>query len=292
VGHSLWQELGFNRALLEAGCARTWLPLIEALVIGRLVEPGSERQSWQWMKSRSAIFELTGPPVHASLSALYRASDVLFSYQGVLETHLCRRERDLFSLTERMCFFDLTNTYFEGAVKSNPKAKRGHSKEKRSDCPLLTLALIVDEQGFPKYSHLYPGNQYEAQTLGDIIEALVKARPELARDRTVIIDAGLATEENIQLLRDKQFHYICVGRSRLDFSPEDTEDLVVIHHDEQKALKVEVKRLEQDQEVQLLCRSTGRQEKDRAIRLRQERLFLERLHYCREGLNKKGHPKR
>jgi transposase len=292
VGHCLWRELGFNRALLEAGCAREWLPLIEALVVGRLVEPGSERQSWEWMESRSAIFELTGPPVHASLSALYRASDVLFSYKEEIEKHLSRRERDLFSLTERMCFFDLTNTYFEGAVKSNPKAKRGHSKEKRSDCPLLTLALIVDEQGFPKYSQLYPGNQYEAQTLGDIIDALLKAHPELARDRTVIIDAGIATEENIQLLKDKQFHYICVGRSLLDFSPEDTEDLVVIHHDEQKALQVEVKRYEKDREVQLLCRSTGRQEKDQAIRTRQERLFTERLHYFREGLTKKGHTKR
>ena len=135
VGHGLWQALGFNRALLEAGCAREWLPLIEALVIGRLVEPGSEQQSWEWMESRSAIFELTGPPVHASLSALYRASDVLFSCKEALETHLCRRERDLFSFTARVCFFDLTNTYFEGEAKSNPKAKRGHSKEKRSGAP-------------------------------------------------------------------------------------------------------------------------------------------------------------
>jgi transposase len=292
VGHCLWQARGVNRTLLEAGCAREWLPLSEALVIGRLVEPGSERQSWEWMESRSAIFELTGRPSRASLSALYRASDVLFSYQEEIERHLSRRERDLFSLTERMCFFDLTNTYFEGEGKINPKAKRGHSKEKRSDCPLLTLALIVDEQGFPKYSHLYPGNQYEAQTLGDIIDALLKARPELARERTVIIDAGIATEGNIQLLKGKQFHYICVGRSLLDFSPEDTEELVLIHHDEHKALKVEVKRYEKNHEVHLLCRSTGRQEKDQAIRTRQERLFTERLQYLREGLNQKGRTKR
>ena len=142
VGHCLWQAVGFNRALLEAGGAREWLPLIEALVIGRLVEPGSERQSWEWMESRSAIFELPGRPSRTSLSALYRASDVLFSYKEEIERHLSRRERDLFSLTERMCFFDLTNTYFEGEVKSNPKAKWGHSKEKRSDCPLLTLGGV------------------------------------------------------------------------------------------------------------------------------------------------------
>ena len=156
----------------------------------------------------------------------------------------------------------------------------------------MTLALIVDEQGFPKYSHLYPGNQYEAYTLGDMIAAWVKARPDLVKDRTVIIDTGIATEEQIQLLKDRQFHYICVGRSLLDFLPEDTEDLAVIHHNEQKALKAEVNRYEKDHEVHLLCRSTGRQEKDQAIRTRQERLFLERLHYFREGLSKRGHTKR
>lgn len=134
VGHTLWQELGFHSALLEAGCARDWLPLLEALVVGRLVAPASERQSWAWMQSRSAIFELTGRPVRASLSALYRATDVLFSYKETLEKHLSARERDLFSLPERLCLFDLTNTYFEGQAKGNPKAKRGHS---RRSAPML-----------------------------------------------------------------------------------------------------------------------------------------------------------
>ena len=292
VGHTLWQELGLNHALLDAGCSAQWLVLFEALVVGRLVAPGSERHSWAWMQSRSAIFELTGGAVRASLSALYRATDVLFSYKETLEKHLSERERDLFSLPERLCFFDLTNTYFEGKATRNPKAKRGHSKEKRSDAPLLTLAMIIDEEGFPKYSRLYPGNQCEAKTLAEMIEALVKARPDLARDRTVIIDAGIATEANIKTLKDKGFHYICVGRTLAKVLPEETEDLVLIREDAQKAVKIEVKRFRKDHEVHLLCRSRGRQEKDRAIRTRQEQLFIERLTYFRDGLNKKGHTKR
>jgi hypothetical protein len=260
VGHWLWPALGFNRALLEAGCARAWLLLMEALVIGRWVEPGSERQSGEWKESRSAIFELRGRPSRTSLSAWYRASDGLFSYPEEIESQRSGRERDLFSLTERIGFFDLTTTDFAGAVKSNPKAQRGPSQEQRSDCPLLTLALIVDERGCPNYSQLSPGNPYEAQPLGDLSDALLKARPELARERTVMIDAGIATEGNIQLLKGKQFHYICGGRGLLDFSPEDTEELVLIHHDEHKALKGEVNRYEKNREIQLLCRSTGRQE--------------------------------
>lgn len=292
VGHTLWQELGFHSALLEAGCAREWLPLLEALVVGRLVAPASERQSWAWMQSRSAIFELTGRPVRASLSALYRATDILLSYKDALEKHLSARERDLFSLPERLCLFDLTNTYFEGQAKGNPKAKRGHSKEKRSDAPLLTLALIIDEQGFAKYSRLYPGNQYEAKTLAQMIEALIKARPDLARDRTVIIDAGIGTEANIKTLKDMGFHYICVGRTLAAVLPEQTEDLVLIGEDAQKAVKIEVKRFKKDHEVDLLCRSSARVAKDRAIRTRQEQLFLDRLTYVRAGLGKKGHTKR
>lgn len=292
VGHRLWQDLGFNHALVDAGCSRQWLPLCEALVVGRLVAPGSERHSWAWMQKGSAIFELTGWPVRASLNALYRATDVLFFYKDILEKHLSQAARDLFSLPERLCFFDLTNTYFEGRAAGNGKAKRGHSKEKRSDAPLLTLALIIDEQGFPKYSRLYPGNQCEAKTLTEMIEALVEARPDLARDRTVIIDAGLATEANIQALKERRFHYICVSRTLADVVPQDTDHLELIREDTEKGVKVEVKRFKKDHEVHLLCRGSGRREKDRAIRTRQEQLFIERLTYFREGLSKKGHTKR
>ncbi len=292
VGHRLWQALGFTHALVEAGCSRQWLPLCEALVVGRLVAPGSERYSWAWMQTRSAIFEFTGRPIRASLNALYRATDVLFSYKEVLEKHLSQAARDLFSLPERGCFFDLSNSYFEGKAAGNGKGTRGHSKEKRSDAPLLTLALIIDEQGFPKYSRLYPGNQCEAKTLVEMIEGLIKARPELARDRTVIMDAGIATEENIQTLRQKRFHYICVSRTLAEVVPEDTDDLQIIGEDTEKAVKVEVKRFKKDHEVHLLCRSRGRQEKDCAIRTRQEQLFIERLTYFRDGLKKKGRTKR
>jgi hypothetical protein len=80
------------------------------------------------------MFELTGHPLRPSLNSLYRAGDRLFKLKDTIEEALSTRERHLFSLQERMCFFDLTNTYFEGQAKANSKAKRGRSKEKRSDC--------------------------------------------------------------------------------------------------------------------------------------------------------------
>jgi transposase len=289
VCHNIWNELKFNELLLSQGISEHVLPLLQALVVGRLVSPGSEVHTWNWAEQQSAIYELTGPALRPSLSSLYRAGDRLFDCKDALERHLSYREKDLFSLPERLCLFDLTNTYFEGQASANTKAKRGRSKEKRSDCKLLTLALVVDEQGFAKYSQLYPGNQAECKTLKEIIESLVQLRPNLARDRTVIIDAGIATEENIAFLKENRFHYIVVKRGKAEFTPDDTNAMQVIRQNEQYTL--EVKRRQVENETLLLCRSTGRRGKDQGIRGRQEALFLERLQYYHDGLDKKGHTK-
>lgn len=263
-------------------------------MIGRLVDPGSERYTRSWAENRSALYELTGKPAINSLNSYYRCGDMLFKCKPALEKHLSAREKDIFDLPEKMCFFDLTNTYLEGQALANPKAKRGRSKEKRSDCKLLTLALIIDEQGFPKYSHLYSGNQSECKTLEKMIDSLTKMRPDLIKqEQTVIMDAGIATKDNIAYLKQhKKMHYIVVNRGKGEFKPDDTSDMRVIFKDDDKKFKVEVKRRKEEDETWLLCRSTGRQGKDRGIRDRQESLFLEELKSTSDGLTKKGCTKR
>ena len=289
VCHSAWKELQIGELLTGQGVSRHVLPLMEALVIGRLVDPGSEVHTWDWAVHRSALYELSGHPLRPSLNSLYRAGDRLFECKEALEAHLSEREKDLFDLPERICLFDLTNTYFEGRAAANGKAKRGHSKEKRTDCKLLTLALVVDELGFAKYSRFYPGNQVECRSLAQIIESLAALRPNLAKDRTVVIDAGIATEDNVVWLKANGFHYIVVQRGKGDFSVDDTEAMHVIRDTDRH--KLEIKRRKQDGEALLLCRSSGRVEKDQGIRGRQERLFVERLQYYHDGLGKKGRTK-
>ncbi|MCG6878772.1 MAG: IS1634 family transposase [Deltaproteobacteria bacterium] len=289
VCHCQFNELLINEILLKNGITPGTLPLFEALVIGRLVSPGSELHTWQWAQQQSAIFELTKNPLRPSLNSMYRVGDRLFKLKDTLEEALSKRERHLFSLKERMCSFDLTNTYFEGQAAGNSKAKRGKSKEKRSDCKLLTLALIIDEQGFAKYSNLYPGNQAESKTLQEIIESLIEMRPSLAKDRTVIIDAGIATKENIAYLKDNHFHYIVVNRGKGDFTESDVTNMELIRRTDRYS--IEVKRRQTDREAFLLCRSTSREGKDKGIRTRQENLFIERLEYYRDGLIKKRRTK-
>jgi len=289
VCHQVWQKLQLDEVLLQAGVSTQVLPVLEALVVGRLIDPGSERHTWEWVENRSALYEMIGPAPRRSLNSFYRGGDTLFSHKDLLEEHLARRERDLFSLTEKMCFLDLTNTYLEGQALGNPKAKRGHSKEKRSDCKLLTLALVIDEHGFAKYSRLYPGNQTEGETLGEIIESMITLRPELANNRTVILDKGLATEDNVTYLKEHEFHYIVVSRKKYPYQPDN--EMTVIREDETKGVQVTVKRYEQEGEVHLFCRSKQRVAKEEGIRTRQEKIFLERLEYYRAGLSIKGRTK-
>jgi transposase len=265
------------------------LPIIETLVIGRLIDPASERQTWDWANYRSAIYELVGTPLKGSLNSFYRATDTIFQHKDALEAYLSKKEKEIFCLPETLCLFDLTNTHLEGRALKNPKAKFGRPKQKRTDCKLLTLALIIDSQGFAKYSRLYAGNQQETKTLAEMIESLISLRPDLAKNRTVIMDAGIATEANLAWLRDNGFHYIVVHRGKSDFTPDDTTGMKIIRKEEEYT--VEVCRKEKDGEALLLCRSTGRIEKDKGIRDRQEQLFVERLEYYRNGLSKKGHTK-
>lgn len=287
VCHHFWQQLGFPKMLSEAGMCPDMRKMAEALVVGRLVDPGSELHTWNWVERRSALYELTGRPNRCSLNALYRTGDLLLKYKDDLEKHLSRQEKALFPLTEKICLFDLTNTYFEGQANCNPKAQLGRSKEKRSDCKLLTLALIVDAEGFVKYSRLYAGNQYEGHTLQGMITDLMNIRPDLSLpgSRTVVLDAGMGAAENIAWLKVNKIAYIVVDRGKSIFQEDDIRDMRVIRQD--RDLTMEVKRSERQGEAFLLCKSSGRHAKDSAIRSRQEKLFVERLKQMREGLARK-----
>ena len=165
VCHAIWRQLGLDAVLRRQGISEHVLPLLQALVIERVVEPGSERWTKRWVEELSALYEMSGTPLRHSLQSYYRGTNALYGCKEALERHLADRDRNLFSLEENIVLYDLTNTYFEGWFAGNPKAAYGKSKEKRSDCKLATLGLVVDSEGFAKYSKIYPGNQYEGDTV-------------------------------------------------------------------------------------------------------------------------------
>lgn len=189
-----------------------------AHLITRTVYSPSELRTRSIMAENSAACELVSGNLDwlPSLRGLYEATDALYEAKDELERHLCAVTDDLFNQRNRIMLFDLTNFYFEGSKRNSKKAKFGRSKEKRTDCKLLVLALCVNTDGFPRYSALLEGNASDPKSLPAMVEGMVKGRPDQSGEKQlVVIDAGIASEENLQLLKEKGFNYLCVSRSRL-----------------------------------------------------------------------------
>jgi len=288
VGVSFFKELGVPACLKSCGLTKRQIEIAMLLVIGRLVHPGSERHLYQWAQHLSGLDELLSTDFsRLSLNSLYKVTDVLFSHKAAIESHLRARENTLFSLDEAIILYDLTNTYFEGQASGNNKARFGRSKEKRSDCRLLTLGLVVDGQGFPKTSQVFAGNQSEPETLLKMVQSLRRQDPTNNTKPTVVIDAGIATEENLNALKE-HYHYIAVSRKKFDV-PDDEASIVI----KQTATnKIEAKRLVNGEEVVLYCQSELKSKKEKSMQSKLRQRFEDELSYLAKSIRKKGCTKR
>ena len=287
VARQAWEELGFPMILADLGFSPPQVQLAALLVIGRLLHPGSERQTAVWAKDISALGELLGVDFRfLSNNVLYRTADLLVAHKAEIESRLAQQAKAMFSLGEKIILYDLTNTYLTGRAHEGSLGQRGHSKEKRRDCPLLTLALVLDEDGFPKASRVFPGNVSEPATLLEMLAALrqeVQPPPDrLQVTPTVVLDAGIATAANLAAIREAGLHYVAVSRSRPQEIP--PEGLVVVK--ESNAATIQVKRLDQDGEVLLYCQSSARGRKETAMRTRMQQRFEEGLQKLAAGLEK------
>jgi hypothetical protein len=190
-----------------------------AHIVCRTVYPASELKTLRYMQENSSICELLGLDAKKiTKDNLYSISHRLYSQKEGLETHLSRRTGELFDIEDKIFLYDLSNTYYEGAMRDSALAKRGRSKEKRSDCPLIVLALVVNVEGFIRYPSIYEGNMADCNTLGAMIDKLSAAigKPSSATDKPiVVIDAGIATKDNLKMITDKEYDYVCVSRSSL-----------------------------------------------------------------------------
>jgi len=291
VGVSIFRELGLDAYLKKLNFNQQQIKLAQLSVVGRLVHPASELNTAAWARHLSAMDELIGTDFsHLSHNALYRISDALFKHKEKLENYLARKEKDLFHLEEKIILYDLTNTYFEGSARTNPKAKRGRSKEKRSDCPLLTLGMVIDEQGFPKTSRILPGNVSEPETLKEFLNALrgepSERKPKPGKGITVVMDAGIATEPNLALLKELGYDYIVVARNQpVKFSELHPDQLITVKQDKQN--KVEVELIDRDGERILFCKSKLKTAKEQSMKQRFEEHFEQDLKLVALALHKK-----
>ncbi|WP_457550985.1 IS1634 family transposase [Desulfobacula sp.] len=275
-----FKTMGFNGPQLAAAIGT---------IIGRMCQPGSELSTHSWLQNVSGLGELIDYDFSKiNLYKMYTISDQLLKNKEAIEKHLYLQEKDLFGFQETITLYDLTNTYFEGSGKANELGKLGHSKEKRTDCPLVTLALMLDSNGFPKCSQVFEGNVSEPVTLEKMIKGMERKRvsPELFEPSkaTIVMDAGIATNDNIEWLKGNGYPYIVVSRKRHRQFNED--DAVVVKQDKDCTVKAQKVIDPENNEVFLYCHSTQREKKEQSINDLFTVRFEEALTTLDSGLHK------
>jgi hypothetical protein len=258
---SAMRQCGLEDKLSELGLNRPQIAAAVGNIIARMAQPASELATHAWLKDTSALGELIDCDFQAmDLNRLYRASDLLYRHRDALQEHLFGKACSMFGLgSPTITLYDLTNTYFEGVAAGVSKAKRGHSKECRSDCPLVTLAMALDASGFVRRVQFFAGNASEPATLKGMLTGL-----DAAPGATVVMDAGIAAQANLTWLREQGYHYVVVSKLReRQFDPTQASEV-------QSAGDVTIKlqrvpSVDDKGEVLLYCHSPAREEKDRAI---------------------------
>jgi transposase len=286
VGHQLWRQLDMDTILGRAGLSRRARTLSEAMTLNRLIFPLSEHAMPHWMR-RTALADIVGEDFsELNEDALYRNLDKLYPNREQIEKELGEREKTLFNLDDTLYLYDLTSSYFEGQAKQNPQAKRGYSRDKRPDCKQVVVGLVLDRDGFPKAHEIFDGNRQDRSTV-DAMLTLLERRSGKRPGSTVIVDRGMAYEENLKQIRQRGHHYIVAARQAernewLDDieNEEDWEEVIRVpspRNPFQKKSPVQVKRRNKEGEIYILCLSEGREEKDRAIRVKQEERLIDDL---------------
>ena len=283
------RQVGLDKKLAALGFNGPQQAAAIGTLVARMSAPGSELATYQWLQEQSALGELIDYDfLDMDLMALYRISDQLLKHKGALEGFLYEQERTLFDFQEVITLYDLTNTYCEGTAKSNTNAALGRSKEKRSDCPLVTLALVLDASGFPKRSEIFAGNISEPKTLEKMLGKLTSEQMQKAP--TVVLDAGIASEENIAWLVEHGYRYLVVSRKRhREFDPDQAS---LIKEDGDLRIQAQRRVNPDTGEVQLYCHSSQREKKEQGMAKLFAKRFEAALAKLAEGLHKKGCTKR
>ena len=286
VGFEFWKRLGLDDILKSLDFTPWLVQLTCAMTLNRLIHPAAEYAMPDWIRS-TAMAEILGfDSSRLPHDPLYRNLDRLHPHRAAIESALAKREQSLFNLGNTILLYDLTSTYFEGTANLIPKAKRGYSRDHRPDCKQLVVGLVIGREGFPRAHEIFEGNTQDRTTLGSMLDRLEK-RVGLPQGSTIVVDRGMAHAENIAELQRRKLHYVVAARQKerdrylAEFEAGDDFEEVIRQpsprNPNQKKSVVRVKAHSVNHETLVLCISSERAPKDRAIREKQEARFLRDL---------------
>ena len=284
LGLELWKRLELDRFFEQAVDSESadvpWSRVAALLAINRLCAPGSElaiEQRWYPSTALDDLLQIEEGKINDT--RLYRCLDRILPHKTKLERHLKNRYGALFGAEFDVLLYDLTSTYVEGAAEKNPMIRRGYSRDHRPDCEQLVIALIVNNEGFPFSYETFDGNRSDVSTMETILRMVERKYGKARRIR--VFDRGIVSEENLAAIRKRGGQYL-TGTPRSQMKQFEAE---LLKEDwTQVRPEVEVKKvaIPQGEETYILCRTSGRKEKEKAIRNR----FSDRMETALKGLEK------
>jgi len=283
------EQLGLNGIIEQKTNSGKLVSASLISIISRIVHPAGELETERWLNENTALnrlFNLDADQV--SRYELGKAAEFLYDNKEFIEKEIHTKIKNLFSLQSKIVIYDLTNIFFEGRKQNSKYCKFGRSKEKRSDCRLICVALLVDIHGFIMYSHFYSGNQSEPQTLADVVADIKRKTPVANQYPVIVMDAGISTEENLKELRAGKQDYVCVSRSKLNnYELSDENPVIVEDNRNNKILLQKVIQQTKDDNF-IFVKSEQKAAKEHSMDERFTEKFEKELEEFNRNLQKKG----
>ena len=290
LSYQAMHQLQIAPFLENLGWSEDQVRLAQTHIISRAVYPASEFETMRWIRENSAVCEVTGYNIeHVTKDRLYAITKKLYAEKEALEQHLSVRTNELFDIEDKIILYDLTNTYFEGRKQGSKLARFGRSKEKRTDARLVVLGMVINPEGFIKYSSILEGNMADCKTLEGMINKLRIKTSSSARKALIVIDAGIATDENLKMILDNGYDYLCVSRSSLKIYNIEAGVITVSVTDNRKQ-KIELCQVNSDRNTDyyLKVESHSKELKERSMNEQFRARFEAGMQQIADSLTKKG----
>ena len=285
VAKQAFERLTIDDILTSLGMEQKDIIMSKALLTAKMIHPSSELETERWLQENAATMELYGQQSDkVTRYQLYKVAEMLYANKETIEQKLYKVCENMFSQRSKVVIFDLTNMHFEGMMGSSNRAKFGRSKQKRSDCRLISLALTIDSLGFVRGSQFWDGNVSEPKTLQEMLGYIDKQFDSAKEKPLLVFDAGLSTKENLDMVRGK-YDYVCVSRTvPKNFTQLNNQATIL---EDNRGNKIEVSKVETEKgETLLLVTSNQKKKKEESMDKKLVERFEERLKYLKEGLNK------
>jgi len=286
-------KLELKKCLTNLGISDKQADRALVSIAARAIFSASEHKTAQYLETNSELLNCFNLPEPITHKHLYAVSDLLYHHKPAIDRFLHQRTTDLFNLEDKLVIFDISNTYFETRKESSKLAGYGKNKQKRNDCPQVVFTGVINAEGFVRHSRIYEGSKPDTATLEDMIADLEQHNTSATNRPTIVMDAGIATEENLSLIGEKGYRYVCVSRTRLnEYQVAAGPEYIEFTDRDKSKVKLSVIHPEGFEDTWLQVQSDQKRAKEQSMDIKLKDRFIEDVEAISAGLHKKGGTKK